>query len=321
MNNLPILGIDISKDKFNAALLWQGRTLRQKFHNTPAGFQTLRQWLDRGGICQLHAGLESTGRYGLALARFLHAQGFTVSVLNPLALHHYARSRLQRSKHDRLDAELIAQYVAKETPPAWAPPTAAQTQLQELSRLLHVRKQALARERNRLHSLPQSRAAQAAIRRFIRILEKEIDKLQAQLLAELKLDPQLLANWQLLLTIPGIGELTALIILAELPRYLPSARAAAAYTGLSPARHQSGTRDTTKGLTPIGNRALRRAFYFPAVTALRHNPPITAKAQRLRAKGKDELCIVAAAMHQLLRQAWGVLKHQQPFDPNWKSGT
>jgi transposase len=314
-----ILGIDIAKDKFNASLRVGAHLLRQEFQNDPRGFRALRQWLDRSGAQALHAGLESTGRYGLALARFLHAQGFTVSVLNPLALHHYAQSRLQRSKHDRLDADLIAEYVAKESPAPWSPPSSAQTQLQELSRLLQARKGDLTRERNRLASLPQSRAAKAAIQRFIRLLEKEIDRLQTQLLASLKVDPEMLADWKLLLTIPGIAELTAAIILAELPRALPNARAAAAYSGLTPARHQSGTQDSTKGLTPIGNHTLRRALYFPAITAITYNPPIRGKAARLRAKGKKELCIIAAAMHQLLRQAWGVLKHKKPFDPTWNT--
>jgi len=317
-NTKSILGIDISKHKFDASLRISARRLRQAFANTPAGFVALRQWLDQAGVSQLHAGLESTSRYGLALARFLHEQAFTVSILNPLALHHYARSRLQRSKHDKLEAELIVEYIAKETPPAWSPPSPAQSQLQELSRLLQARKLQLGQERNRLESLPQSRAARSAIQRFIRLLEKEILKLESQLLTSLSAEAQMLADWKLLLTIPGIGELTAAIILAELPSYLQSARAAAAYSGLTPARYQSGLRDTTTGLSPLGNRALRRALYFPALTAVRYNGPIAAKAQRLRTKDKPEKCILGAAMHQLVRQAWGVLKHKRPFDPNWK---
>ena len=320
-NNNSILGIDISKHKFDASLRVGARTWRQSFKNQPTGFKALQQWLQQAGISQVHAALESTSRYGLALARFLHAQGWTVSILNPLALHHYARSRLQRVKHDRLDADLIAEYVAKESPPAWVPPKAAQSQLQELSRLLESRKRQLVQERNRLESLPQSRVVRAAMGRFARVLEKEINRLQTQLLGTLPLDPQLLTDWKLLLSIPGIGELTAAIILAELPRYLPHARAAAAYAGLTPTRHQSGSCDTTKGLSPIGNRTLRRALYFPAVAAVRFNRLIAAKAQRLRAKDKAEMCIVGAAMHQLLRQAWGVLRHQKPFDPNWISGS
>jgi len=318
-NTKSILGIDISKDKFDASLRVGTRTCRQVFPNHAAGFRALQRWLEQAGVGQVHAALESTGRYGLALARFLHAQGWTVSILNPLALHHYARSRLQRNKHDRLDADLIVEYVAKESPPAWAPPKAAQSQLQELSRLLESRKRQLVQERNRLESLPQSRAARAAMSRFARVLEKEINKLQTQLLSTLQLDPQLLSDWKLLLSIPGIGELTAAIILAELPAYLPTARAAAAYAGLTPTRYQSGRCDSAEGLSPIGNRTLRRALYFPAVAAVRFNGPIAAKAQRLRAKDKPEMCIVGAAMHQLLRQAWGVLKHKKPFDPCWRS--
>jgi transposase len=317
-NTKVILGIDISKHKFDTTLRLGGGSLRQRFANDVAGFAALAAWLRQHRLTQLHAALESTSRYGLALARFLQDQGFTVSILNPRALHHYARSKFQRSKHDRLDADLIAEYLEKESAPAWTPAPAAQTQLQELSRLLQARKLDLGRERNRLESLPQSRPARVALQRFVRLLEKEIARLEAQLLASLKADPQLLGDWKLLLSIPGVGELSAALILAELPRYLQNARAAAAYAGLTPTRYQSGTLDRTQGLSPLGNRRLRRALYFPAITAVRgHNAPIAAKAQRLRAQGKTEMCILGAAMHQLLRQAWGILKHQKPFDPNW----
>jgi transposase len=319
-NTKIILGIDISKHKFDTTLRLDGRSLHQQFSNDATGFAALLAWLGQHRFTQLHAGLESTSRYGLALARFLHAQGFTVSILNPMALHHYARSKFQRSKQDRLDADLIAEYLEKESVPPWAPASAHQTQLQELSRLLQARKLDLGRERNRLESLPQSRAARLALQRFVRLLEKEIARLEAQLLNSLKADPQLLSDWNLLLSIPGIGKLSAALILAELPRDLQNARAAAAYAGLTPARYQSGTLDCSRGLSPLGNRRLRRALYFPAITAARgHNAPIAAKAQRLRARGKTEMCIVGAAMHQLLRQAWGVLKHQKPFDPTWNS--
>lgn len=318
-NTKIILGIDISKHKFDTTLRLEGRSFRQQFPNDAAGFAALLAWLREHHCTQLHAGLESTSRYGLALARFLHAQGCTVSILNPLALHHYARSKFQRRKHDRLDADLIAEYLEKESAPAWAPASAPQTQLQELSRLLQVRKLQLGQERNRLESLPQSRVARAALQRFVRLLEREIARLEAQLLGSLQAEPQLLSDWKLLLSIPGIGELTAALVLAELPRYLLNARAAAAYAGLTPARYQSGTLDCSQGLSPLGNRRLRQALYFPAITALRgHNAPIAAKAQRLRGRGKTEMCIIGAAMHQLLRQAWGVLKHQKPFNPNWK---
>jgi transposase len=318
-NTKSILGIDIAKYKFDTTLRVDQRIFRQQFTNDPAGFAALLKWLRQHQVDQLHAGLESTGRYGLALAHLLHGRGFRVSLLNPLSLHHYARSKFQRHKQDKLDADLMAEYLQKENPPAWVPMTVHQTQLQELSRLLQVRKEQLAQENNRLENLPQSPAAARVIKGFIRILERQITKLHQQLLDSLKSDPQAWADWKLLLSIPGIGELTAAILLAELPRYLQSARAAAAYTGVTPARHQSGTLDYSKGLSVLGNRRLRKALYFPAITALRgHNQLIAAKAQRLRAKGKTEMCIVGAAMHQLVRQAWGVLKHQKPFDPNWQ---
>jgi transposase len=126
----------------------------------------------------------------------------------------------------------------------------------------------------------------------------------------------------LLQSIPGIGELTAWDILAELPdvEQFDSAQAVAAYAGLSPREHRSGSSIHKKTrLSKQGNARIRKAMYFPAVNALTWNPLVKAHYERLVAAGKIRMVALAAAMRKMLMICYGVLKHQQPFQADWPS--
>ena len=128
-----VLGIDIAKDKFAVTLRTRdGKRRRKSCPNTAAGFAELAAWLARHGAPHVHACLEATGTYGDALAIWLHDAGHVVSVVNPAIIHAYARTHLTRSKTDRIDADLIADYTATQRPPAWAPPALEIRQLQAL---------------------------------------------------------------------------------------------------------------------------------------------------------------------------------------------
>ena len=97
--NLPCLGIDIAKVKFNVCLLQLTGKLKHKvFPNSVTGFAQLHQWLEQQEVKQVHACLEATGTYGEALSLYLHQQAHTVSVMNPAAIKAFAASRLSRTK-------------------------------------------------------------------------------------------------------------------------------------------------------------------------------------------------------------------------------
>jgi transposase len=124
----------------------------------------------------------------------------------------------------------------------------------------------------------------------------------------------------LVTSIPGIGEQTALKLLAELYDIAayPTANAVDADAGLSPAKHESGhSVHRRPKLCKVGKTAVRAALYLPALNAIRHNPIVKHLADRLKAKGKLPMVIIGAAMRKLLHLVYGVLKHQQPFDPHW----
>jgi transposase len=132
-----ILGIDISKDKFDVCLRPAGPTGpidRACFDNHARGFKALHAWLLQKAVTSLHACLEATSRYGDALALDLYERGHTVSMVNPRRTRHDADSRLVRTQNDAIDAALIADFCATQHPLPWQPMAPERRQLQDLVR-------------------------------------------------------------------------------------------------------------------------------------------------------------------------------------------
>jgi transposase len=293
-----------------------GKIRHKTCANTPTGFAELAAWLQRQGATRVHAGLEATGRYGDALAVWLHDAGHVVSVLNPAIIHAYARTQLARSKTDRIDAELIARFVATQQPPAWTPPAREIRALQALVRRLDALHGMHTQEANRLAAGVALAEVRVSIEVVLASLDAQIAHVQQLIRQHLDQHPGLRAQRDLLTTIPGIGEATAAVLIAELfdKRYT-SARQAAAFAGLVPRLVESGTLRGHSRLSKIGPGRLRKALYFPAVTALRWNPTIRAVRARLQAAGKPPMVIIGAAMRKLIHLAYGVLKSGKAYEP------
>ena len=144
--------------------------------------------------------------------------------------------------------------------------------------------------------------------------------LQGQIHDHFDRHPPLRQQRDLLTSIPGIGAATAAILIAEFGpmRRFAQARQCAAFVGVVPRDRRSGTSLHGKPvLSKLGSAAVRTALYYPALTALRCNPVVIALRNRLRLKGKHPMAIVGAAMRKLVHLAYGVLKTDQPFDPNF----
>lgn len=314
-----VLGIDIAKAKFAVALRRDDGKVRHKTcANTPAGFADLAAWLQRQHITQVHACLEATGTYGDGLATWLHDAGHVVSVVNPAVIHAYARTQLARSKTDRLDAALIAQFTATQRPTAWTPPAVEVRQLQALVRRLEALLGMRTQEANRLAAGVVIADVRASIEAVLVSLDAQIAHVHQLIRDHLDRHPGLRSQHELLTTIPGIGDTTAAILIAELfdKRYT-SARQAAAFAGLVPRLRESGTLRGRSRLSKVGPGRLRKALYFPAVTALRWNPTIRALRARLHAAGKPTMVIIGAAMRKLIHLAYGVLKTGRAYEPSY----
>lgn len=309
------LGIDVSKATLHLALWRAPDKLRHKtVPNTPAGFQEVATWLTRHAPEPVHACLEATGPYGDALALWLHDAGHRVSVVNPSVIHAYAQTQQLRAKADPVDAALIARYCAKEQPAPWMPPAVELRQLQALVRRIDALQGMRTQESNRL-GVTTDDIIRTSITAVVALLDAQIAELKQRIHDHIDRHPQLRAQRDLLVTIPGIGDATAAILLAELfHKPYAKARQAAAFAGATPRVRESGQWRGHASLSRRGPALVRKALYFPAIAALRFNPTLRAVHARLSAKGKPKMVIIGAAMRHLIHLAFGVLKHQRAYD-------
>jgi len=310
-----VLGIDIAKMKLDVCLLINGKALMKKFDNELKGFKLLQGWLRSLRIERAHACLEATGSYGEAVAEFLHEQGHRVSVVNPLRINGFAKSDLKRNKTDQADARTIAEFCLAKDPEDWHPMPPEIKQLQALTRRIEALERMLGVETNRLEMAPD--AVRPSIERMIETLREEIENVQRLIKDHINNNPDLKRQSNLLQTIPGIGEKTARLLLGEIEFHsFESARALAAFVGVTPRRFQSGSSINRTRLSKLGNGRVRKALYFPAIVAVQCNQIVKLFAQRLSDNGKTPMQVVGAAMRKLLHIAFGVIKNNRPFDPD-----
>ena len=289
--------------------------------NTPAGHRQLVRLLTRRGA-HARVVLEATGVYSLRLALALHrAERVAVMVINPRAAKDFQRARLTRAKTDRVDALGLLEFLRRMEFVPWTPPADAVLALQQVSRRLVQLREELTREQARLHAIgytPDRDGLIAAdLRVNIRHLQKRLKALQ-QAAAELAAhEPELAPQVARLCSVPGIGQVSALRLLGEL-LVLPAdlkAKQWVAHAGLDPRPRQSGTTDAPRHISRTGNRHLRCALFMPVLVAIQRSPQIKATYQALLARGKKKKVALIAIMRRLLHAIWGMLHHQQDFNP------
>jgi transposase len=315
--------MDVSKDSLDVCLLRStDKPRHQTFENESAGHQKLLRWVKQLAAKQVcHFALEATGAYGQAIAAFLADAEQRVSILNPARVKYGGIASGQGNKTDKADALGIAHYCRLHSPPLWREATPEVRELRALVRRLADVQSLLSREKNRASVPGILPAVRLSLERSLTFLDDEIRQLQQQIKKLIHGCATLKADQELLTSIPGIGEVTAQTLLSELPdvEQFGSAEQVAAWAGLCPREHRSGTsvRKRTR-LSKAGNAHVRKALYFPAITAVRHNPLVEALYQRLRAAGKSQLSALGAAMRKLLMLCYGVLKNRQKFTAEWK---
>lgn len=311
-----VLGVDIAKRKFDCALLTGERFRTKVFENNTAGIEACLGWVTRHAGQPVHACLEATGPYAQALAAALFDAGHTVSLINPARSRAFAESLGLRTKTDAVDARTLARLCAALKPEPWVPAPKSVRELQELVRRLDALIGMHTQETNRLAVAHE--AVRGSIEESIAFLDRVIAEIKEAIAQHIDQRPDLKAQRDLLDSIPGLGPATCAWLIAELnAKRFTCARAAAAFAGLTPAHRLSGTSVHGKPrLSKRGNAQLRKALYWPAITALRCNPIVQALGKRLRARGKHPMAIIAAAMRKLVHIAFGVLKSGKPFNPN-----
>jgi len=313
-----ILGIDVSQKTLDVTLLNEkGGKRRKRFANSTAGIQALITWLKRQTQRGVHVCMESTSVYWEDVAEALHEATHQVSVVNPVRIKGYAMSQMRRSKSDPLDGDVIADFCRTQQPDLWQPPTAEQKKLRALVRHLEALKKSRTQQKNRLGTCRDDEV-QDSLENVLTTLHEEIEQVEQRIRELIDQHPELKQKKELLESIKGFGEKTAIHILAEmydLATY-KNAKAAAADAGVTASHFRSGTSVWKRPkMSRMGKSTIRSALYYPAISAIRHNPIVKKLAQRLEAKGKKKSVIRVAAMRKLMHLAFGVLKNELPFDP------
>lgn len=314
-----VIGIDISKKTFDAAMLLANKKVKnKKFDNTKSGFKDFVEWYKKSGSEYFHVCMEATGNYGEALATYLFDIGVKVSVVNPAQIKGFAQSELVRTKNDRADAVLIARFCQAMQPKAWKPAPLHVRELQRWVRRLETLQDMYIQEQNRFEV--SSEEIQSSIASVMSKLDEEIKSVKQRIRNNIDNHPDLRDKKKLLETIPGVGDATIAQILSFLSdvKDFSNAKQLAAFIGLNPKQRQSGTSVLGRTrLSKVGDSRLRKALYFPAIVAKRYNPIIKEFCNRLKQSGKATMCIIGAAMRKLVHIIYGVLKSGVPFDVSY----
>ena len=264
------LGIDVAKAKLDCALrLPNGKFRAKVVANSQEGFALLVTWLATHNALQPHVCMEATGIYWEEVAQYLATAGLTVSVVNPAQIKAYASSRLTRTKTDAVDAKLIADFCAERQPSAWQARSEAEIALRALVLRLDALQTMRTQESNRLEVSRD--AVRDDIQQHLDWLDADIQQLVETINDHIDHHPDLKQKRELLNSIPGIGERTSAVILAfysDTERFANS-RQAAAFAGLDPRQHESGSSVRGKPrLSKIGHAFIRKSLYMPAMVTL-----------------------------------------------------
>ncbi|MGP6159489.1 MAG: IS110 family transposase [Vulcanimicrobiaceae bacterium] len=316
---MDILGIDVGKREVHAFLIQGECSASKSVNNSQTGIKQLQTWLKNRKVERVHACLEATGGWSEELAIALHEAGHRVSLVNPSRVKCFAQSELLRTKTDRVDAALIARFCRLHQPEAWIPPAPEIRVLQGLVRRYQSLVAIRTEEKNRLQGPIVTPTVKESIDATLLHIAGELERVEREIERLFDQYPPLRRQRDLLTSIPGIGDTTAARILGEMPNITEfrGVKAVAAYAGLSPRHHESGSLRRPSHLAKTGNSSLRTALYFPAISAIKYNPTLRRFADRLRERGKSKMTIIAAVMWKLLTLAYGVLKSGLAFDPTY----
>lgn len=317
------VGIDISKAKLDVVRLdGKGKIKSHVFNNDAKGFVALLHWLQQRGCApqDTHICTEATGPYGQELCTFVCDEGWAVSVVNPVRIKGFAQSGMVRNKTDKADAALLARFAQTMQPEPWTPPPAQVRELRALVDRLQALKDMLQQEANRLEAAINQPSMAVLIQEHMQWLQNSIKALEKQINDHIDGDPRLQQDAALITSIPGLGNTTAAKVLAYLGdvHRFKNAKALAAFVGVTPKIKESGSSVRGRsGIARSGHGAVRHALYMPAMVALKYNPLMNVFAQRLKAQGLAPKAVIAACMHKLIRQIYGVLKSRTAFDAHF----
>ena len=292
----------------------------REFANHASGHCAVIKALKSAGVQRVC--LEATGLYHLDLAVALAEAGFELMVVNPKAAKRFAEAMLTRSKTDPIDAVLLAEFAQRMPFEPWQRPNDQSLAIRACARRLAALNKGRTEAKNQRHAATQTQQTPdfvvEDINQSIAQFEQQIARLRAYTLESISADARLNEILNLLVSVKGIAQASAIQIMGEL-LVMPddmSAKQWVAMAGLDPRHHTSGSSVHKKPrLSKAGNRYLRMALYMPALSASRHDRHVRAYYQHLIVdRGLKKIQAVCAVMRKLLHAIHGMLKTGQAFD-------
>ena len=326
------LGIDISKDHFHTCLCItvQGQQYEyssvKKWDNNKAGFVQLEMWLNtkvKQG-CSVKYLMEATGIYHEKLAYYLHGKSKTVHVVLPNTSKHFFNSLNIKTKTDKLDAKVLARFCAERSHRPWHPPKLIFRQLKELTRY----KNQLQQQKNALLNIGHSHENSAhtsklitqSNKRIIKQIDQQISKVKTAIEELIASDVELAEQVRKLCTIKGCQVHTIASIIAETGGFesFNSRKQLASFAGYDVVHHQSGKSILKKSrISKKGNRFIRAALYYPAMSASMHIPEFKALRKRIIDKTHIKMKAQVAIQRKLLLLIYSMWKSGEEYQTDY----
>ena len=305
------VGIDVCKEWLDVYVLSSpGRAFRV----ANVGFGLRRMMRELAGLLVARVVMEATGKYHRAAQRSLHAAGLPVAIVDPLRARLFAKACGWLAKTDAIDARLLALIGEALDPAETPPPTQA---LEELQELVNARTAATA-EKTALLNRRASAATtflRTELRRRFAAVERHIKRLDGEIERRLDAEPGLARRRTILMSISGVGQATAAVLIAGLSELGScTGKQAAMLVGLAPVACDSGERSGHRAIKG-GRAAVRNATYMACLSASQHNPDLTAFANRLRQAGKPAKLVLVAVMRKLIVLANTLITQDRLWSP------
>jgi len=303
-----VVGIDVSKDRLDVHVHPTGESFAVA--RNAEGLDALITKIAPLGVGA--AAVEATGGFEAVVAASLGAAGLPVIVVNPARVRAFAQALGKRAKTDPIDAAVIARFVAATQPEIRPLPDVHSRLLADLVARRRQIIQMIVAERQRERQLPTPQLKKSAAR-LIKALEKELNVLDDGIDESVRGSPVWCEKEELLKSVPGVGNVTARTLLAELPELGDlSRREIASLAGLAPWTRQSG-KWKGRSFTGGGRAAARTSLFMAALVAARHNPVLKTFHQRLIAAGKPKMVAIIAVARKLLTILNAILRDKTPW--------
>lgn len=316
---MNIIGFDVSKDTIDCNLLKDLNNYHFKHSNSMAGFLEIHSFIKQRRLRKVSVVMESTGIYYEAAANYF-SQYYDVYVVNPLKIKEHAKKTFNRTKTDKADSKLIADFGKRYLDKLikYRQPEATQYRLNKLNVLAQQLKDEVKRHKNQIHA-SKDEFIIAVHADLIAELENKLEIVNEQIINLIQANAELNEHFNNLMSIPCMNEYAAFVLLYFLStKDFANANKFTAFAGLSPQIFESGTSvKKPDKLSRLGHLRLKAVMFMPAFSAMR-TKYFRGFVGRLRERGKKPKVIIVALMRKLLKLAYYIYKSKQPFDLNYK---